>query len=241
MSDAEIDDPVVVRLGLPRRGKGRQSKQSEAAYQQSRADFCRLILQIRSTMDFAVGSRGWCYILEQHGLTKGDFDAAQALITDCRKTGELPLDICAEDDARETIGLQALDHPDVETEADEWVDYLNNHAHATYTPFSFWDDQDGYIEIAVEKRDLRNLFEPVCAEFFVPIANFKGWSDLNARAAMMQRFAGHELDGKQCVLLLCGDQIPAACSSPRRCAKISRTSRVPSAGRRQISSSSDLD
>ena len=49
-------------------------------------------------MDFGVGARGWSYILEQHGLTKGDFDAAQALITDCRKTGDLPLDICAEDD-----------------------------------------------------------------------------------------------------------------------------------------------
>jgi hypothetical protein len=52
-------------------------------------------------MDFAVGSRGWAYILERHGLRKGDFDAAEAKITEFRKSGDLPLDICAEDASRE--------------------------------------------------------------------------------------------------------------------------------------------
>src|ERR1700760_2657547 len=112
----------AIGLELPRRRRGRQTSESEAEYQARRTTFCRLILQIRSTMDFDVGARGWGYILEQHGLTKGDFDAAQALITDCRKTGELPLDICAEDDSRETVGLQGnlqgnLDDADVESEA----------------------------------------------------------------------------------------------------------------------------
>ena len=49
-------------------------------------------------MDFDVGSRGWCYMLERHGLRKGDFDDAQRLINTCRKSGDLPLDICAEDE-----------------------------------------------------------------------------------------------------------------------------------------------
>jgi hypothetical protein len=196
-------------LELPRRRRGRQTPEGEAEYQARRAAFCRLILQIRSTMDFAIGSRGWCYILEQHGLTKGDFDSAQALTTDCRKTGDLPLDICAEDDSRETVGLQGdLDDPDVETEAQDWVDFVRDHAQGTYTPFAFWDDLNVYVEVGVEKLDLRNLFESVCAEFFVPITNFKGWSDLNSRAAMMRRFAEHESAGRQCVLLLCGDHDP---------------------------------
>ena len=80
--------------------------------------------------------------------------------------------------------------------------------HKNYTPISFWDDLDVYVEVAVEKLDLRNLFEPACAEFHVPIQNFKGWSDLNARAAMMRRFAEHEAAGRRCVLLLCGDHDP---------------------------------
>jgi hypothetical protein len=79
---------------------------------------------------------------------------------------------------------------------------------ATYTPVSFWDDQTSYLEVAVEKLDLRNLFEPTCAEFHIPIQNFKGWSDLNARAALMRRFAEHEAAGRRCVLLLCGDHDP---------------------------------
>jgi len=49
-----------------------------------------------------------------------------------------------------------------------------------YTPLSFWADLDVYVEVAVEKIDLRNLFEPVCEEFAVPLTNFKGWSDLTA-------------------------------------------------------------
>lgn len=162
-------------------------------------------------MDFSVGARGWCYILEnRNALRKGDFDVAEKLITDCRKSGNLPLDICAEDDARETIGLQRnLTHNTVTQEAAEWIDHLRNHAHESYTPISFWEELDTYVEIGVEKLDLRNLFEPVaCEEFFVPLTNFKGWSDLNARANMMRRFARHEAQGRRCVLLLCTDHDP---------------------------------
>jgi hypothetical protein len=172
------------------------------------AAFCRLILKIRSTMDFAVGSRGWCYILERHGLRKGDFDAAEKLINDCRKSGELPLNICAEDSSRETVGIEQLDNLSIDDEVASWVDHLRNRAQESYTPISFWDNLDIYVEVAVEKLDLRNLFAPVCSELYVPITNFKGWSDLNSRAAMMRRFAVHERAGRRCVLLLCGDHDP---------------------------------
>jgi hypothetical protein len=75
-----MDTIGELRLQLPRRRRGRQteSEASEAEYQTRRTAFCDLILQIRTTVDFGVGSRGWCHILEQHGLTK---DAAQALTT----------------------------------------------------------------------------------------------------------------------------------------------------------------
>jgi hypothetical protein len=159
-------------------------------------------------MDFAVGSRGWCYILEKHGLRKGEFDAAEKLITSCRKSGDLALDICAEDSSRETVGLEQLDHNDVADEVESWIDHLCNHAHEQYTPISFWDDLGVYVEAGTEKLDLRNLFEPVCEELYVPITNFKGWSDLNSRAALMRRFKMHEAQGRRCVLLLCGDHDP---------------------------------
>jgi hypothetical protein len=193
---------------LPKRPRGRPSAAAELEYREQVAAFCALIRQIQSTMDFRVGSRGWCYILERHGLRKGDFGAAQKLITACRKSGELPLDICAEDASRETVGIEQIDRNDIPDEIESWIDHLRNHAHESYTPISFWDDLDVYVEVAVEKLDLRNLFEPVCEEFHVPLTNFKGWSDLNSRAAMMRRFKMHEAAGRRCILLLCGDHDP---------------------------------
>jgi hypothetical protein len=47
----------------------------------------------------------------------------------------------------------------------------------------------------------------------VPLTNFKGWSDLNSRAAMMQRFAEHERQGRRCVALPCGDHDPGGLPS----------------------------
>jgi len=197
-------------LLLPRRARGRPSPDAEAAYRDQRQAFCALIQEIRSTMDFAVGVRGWCYILEGRGhITKGEFDACENFITDCRKTGDLPLDICAEDDSRGTIGLQREpDESDPRDHAQGWVNYLRNDVLSSYTPFGFWDGQKVYCEVAVEKLDLRNLFESVCAEFRVGITNLKGWSDINARAAMMDRFAAHERAGRDCVLLMCNDHDP---------------------------------
>ena len=91
---------------------------------------------------------------------------------DCRKTGDLPLDICAEDDSRTTIGLQREpDESDPRDHAQGWVDYLREDMPNSYRPFVFWDDQKVYVEVAVEKLDLRNLFESACAEFYVPISN----------------------------------------------------------------------
>ena len=67
-------------IELPRRRRGAQSAEAKAEYAEQLGAFCQVILQIRSTLDFDVSARGWCYLLEEHGLTKGEFDKAQALI-----------------------------------------------------------------------------------------------------------------------------------------------------------------
>ena len=192
---------------LPHRGRGRQSAESEAVYKQSLTRFCTAIIEIRSRLDFQVSARGWCYILEEYGLPKGDFDRAQTLITQCRKEGFLPLDIVAEDTARAFQNLEDIDETDIEDEAQSIIDYVDQ-AHLHYTPQSFWEDQPCYIEMLVEKVDLKSLFHPICSQYRVPIANARGWSDLNSRAAMMKRFVRWEDQGKQCVLLYCGDHDP---------------------------------
>jgi hypothetical protein len=194
-------------MSLPRRPRGHQSLASAAKYEEEIVAFCARILQIDSALDFKVSSRGWAYLLEGDGvITKGDFDAAQRLVNDCRKSGNLPLNICLEDDRRSGDGVENLDG-DINEEVDAILGYLD-HAHLHYTPISFWDPLDTYVEMAVEKGDLKSLFAPVCDEFNMVITNVAGWADLHCRAAMMRRFAEHEAAGRKVVLLYCGDHDP---------------------------------
>jgi hypothetical protein len=186
---------------LPKRGRGRPGADATAQYERELATFCHHLTEIDSS------ARGWAYILEEHGLTKGDFDAAERLITDCRKKGLLPVDFCAEDEGRSVDHLEKIDHETVEAFARGWVDYLAE-AHEQYTPFSFWDDLDVYLQMTVEKIDLKNLFSPECARFHVATTNISGWNDINRRVQIMRRFAHWERQGKKCVLLHCGDHDP---------------------------------
>jgi hypothetical protein len=156
-----------------------------------------------------MSARGWSYYLEGQGLiTKGDFERSASLITECRKDGHLPLDIVAEDSGRLFANLEYIDDAEPEDEAAAIIAGLDE-APDRYTPVSFWDDQEYYLEMFVEKIDLKKLFKKICRQFRIPIASTRGWSDLNSRAAMMERFADHEADGRQCVLLYCGDHDPA--------------------------------
>ena len=192
---------------FPKRKRGRQSPTADAKYQEDLEAFCAAILQIASTLDFKVSARGWCYILEEHGLGKGDFDAGEKLINDCRKDGNLPIDICAVDETRKAIHVEFIDEDDSDAEAEYIVDQVER-GYLNYHPISFWDDQEYYLEMMVEKIDLKSLFAPVCEEFKIPLFNSKGWPDIHSRAAMMRRFKAWEGEGKQCVLLYCGDHDP---------------------------------
>jgi hypothetical protein len=203
---AKVELATPTRITLPRRQRGRQTTAAEARYQAELVRFCAAIRQIQSRLDFRVSSRGWCYLLEPYGLGKGDFDKAQRVINDARKSGDLPLDICAED-SDTTANLEEID----EASPDDYGQEIVNStfaAHQWYRPFSFWRDQDFYLQMLVEKIDLLSLFEGVCAEFHVPIANAHGWSNLNRRVEFMLRFKKWEAEHKQCVLLWCGDHDP---------------------------------
>ena len=195
-------------FALPRRAPGRPTAKAQAKYEQQVEDFCAGILELRSGLEFQVGSRGWGYVCESHGLiNKDDIDLGQTLINDCRKFGALPLDICLVDEGRAFDNLERIDDTTPEEEAERIVGYVHE-AHENYWPTSFWDNQKFYVQALVEKSTLKSLFAPVCEEFHVPIATASGWSDINMRADMMRRFAKREADGKQPVLLYGGDHDP---------------------------------
>lgn len=196
-------------LVFPRRGRGRPTAASQARYENEVRRWCAAILEINSRLDFQVGSRGWCYVLEGKNLiTKSDFDQAQRLINDCRKDGRLPVDICVEDGKRAFACVEPRHSRNAADHAAALVERLRQVCDE-YVPISFWDDKPVYVEMLVEKIDLRSLFEPVCDKYRIPIANAGGNADINQRFEMMRRFARHEAQGRQCVLLYCGDFDPS--------------------------------
>ena len=195
-------------IPLPTRKRGAQSAEAKEEYERALSEWCREIIRTAEQMDFKIGARDWCYVLENAGsLTKGQFDAAEKLIGDCRKDSHLPLDICAIDKGRPTANVASIDNTSVKEEAEDIVERIKD-AHLAYEPFSLWENQENYVESAVEKIGLFNLFEEPTEEFHVPLTNLGGWSDINSRAEMMRRFAYWERRGKRCVLLVCNDHDP---------------------------------
>lgn len=196
-----------MNITIPALKRGRLTAEGQKQKQKALELFASQILAINGTLPFKVSSRGWCYVMEKHGLMKGAFSKAEDLINDCRKSGLLPIDITERDVSRSTFNIQQVDFAAIDQEIDWRKENLLKECD-DYSPISFWDDQDYYIEVFVEKIDLRSLFLPVCEEYYIPITNVKGWCDIHTRADVMKRFQAQERLGKQCILLYCGDHDP---------------------------------
>ena len=213
MGDAPNIDYASIAGGmkcilLPRRSRGAQSAAAKASFEQRVSEWCQEIIRIADTMDYKIGARDWCYVLEVVGsLTKGEFKVAEKLITACRKDGHLPVDVCGDDNGRPTANLEFIDRTSVEEEADDIIARIED-AHLNYHPFSLWENQEYYVQMAVEKMGVWSLFEKPTKEFDVLLVNIGGWSDVNSRVKMMRRFAYWERRGKKCVLLVFVDHDP---------------------------------
>lgn len=167
-------------------------------------EFSEVIKELQNEIGFKMSSRGWGYILEQSRyINKDQFDKVESAINRCRKEGLLPVDFVAEEAGRL---FKNVIEPSNGTIQDTlaWMlrDVLNGSRY--YIP-DWWDGEDYYIQCVVEKVDLCTLFEPVCLEYKIPIANAKGWQSILQRAEYARRFKQAEEDGKQCVFLYAGD------------------------------------
>jgi hypothetical protein len=169
--------------------------------------FSDFIKELSDEIGFRISSRGWSYILEQKRfINKDQFDKATNAINACRKKGLLPIDFTAEESARDFSGVEEPDNAHI---IDRFGDYLRTSLNAAdlYTP-DWWEGEDYYIQMVVEKIDLVTLFQPVCEDYHIPIANSKGWSSMLQRAEYARRFSEAEANGLECVLLYCGDHDP---------------------------------
>lgn len=165
--------------------------------------FAETLIKIQEKIDFDISSRGWCYQLEGYGLiNKSQFGLIQRVINECRKKGYLPIGFTAEDKSRSFECVDTSSH-NVKEFMKDYLDILNG-ASDYYEP-SFMDGKDYYVQILVEKIDLKTLFKPITNYYRIPIATAKGWSDINQRAEIISRFKEAEEQGQISVLLYCGD------------------------------------
>lgn len=169
--------------------------------------FVALMKQISRTIGFKVSSRGWGYIMEGKGIiTKNQFDKIEDVINRARRQGLLPVDFVAEEAAR---AFDCIHVPSTESYAEHCKTWVNAafDCDRYYTP-DWWDGEEYYIQMIVEKADLISLFQPLCDQYHIPIANAKGWSSILQRAEYCKRFSEAEERGLTCVLLYCGDHDP---------------------------------
>jgi hypothetical protein len=203
--EAQVDSNL---LALPEPlGRGTRNAQKRTQYEAEVKAWCERLIEFKPGIDFDPGVRGWCYLLEPHGLPKSDFDRAERLITSCRKNGLLPLDFTKDDTERPFSNIEELDDYSPEYEAQRIFNYVEG-AQQYYDPVSFWEFQEHYVEMVVEKAALHSLFDPVCARYRVALGNTRGSWSLNMRTAVLRRLAKWQGRGKKCVLLNCGDHDP---------------------------------
>lgn len=203
MSALDIELPCFP----PAEGRGRGSKERQAAYKAFSEALGRVMLsQYKAGVRWT--TRGWCYALEEAGLGKNDFDGAEQIIVKLRKEGIIPLDCVLEDLGREWSGFEYVDDDCVKGKAGRLLEGIRRGIR-WYQPSSFWDTQENFVCMAVEKRDLIGIFQPICQEYNVPIANFRGCPDLLSRGKVLKEFMKHWEAGRSVIVLYCGDHDPA--------------------------------
>lgn len=170
-------------------------------------DFSQQLLGIQDVIGFKLSSRGWCYQLEGFGwIDKGRFDRVQRLINECRKKGYLPIDFVAEEKARQFSCV----HKPTSVSPSRFLCHCLTRLKQLerwYIP-DYWEGEEFYIQMLVEKVDLKTLFMDVCEKYHVPIATTKGWSSILQRAEIAEKFKEAESRGQIPVLLYCGDHDP---------------------------------
>ncbi|GAJ15420.1 unnamed protein product, partial [marine sediment metagenome] len=201
-----------IRLPIKRK-KGAQRKGAKEEYIASLRVFAEAMKKIQGGLDFHMGSRGWCYALEPFGLKKSDFDFGQGCINDCRRYGFLKPCFILDDEShiveqQPDEGESLEDYVNMQYEIWQDAEADFRESWQRYDGVSFWEGQDYYIQLLVEKVDLKSLFRKICNKHRIPIANLHGSGSIEQKAAMAYNFQYHENEGRRPILFACGDFDP---------------------------------
>lgn len=207
-------------ITLPiRRKKGAQSKRQMELYVDSLRAFADDMKRVQAENNFRMGARDWCYYLEPMGLSKSDFDWAQNQIQEARKMGFLKPGFILEEDGH--MVEERHEYPTSpeefhEDQYQQWQEaeeyYRQSYRLYNDNEVSFWEGQQYYLQIVVEKAALKSLFRPICEKYKIPIANMRGWGSMEQKAVMAHKFQQMERQGLRPVLLACGDFDPPGIS-----------------------------
>ena len=183
------------------------------AYEQRLSLFANEIRAIdaQRTRHMKVSSRGWAYALEGLSkIAKNEFDACQKTINDCRKLGLLPIDFTKEDqdETRRFNGISQASNPTIQLEQirDDTDNMLRTLAESAT---DFWKNESYYLMMCVEKGDIKDLFQPICREYHVPIVSSKGWAPILLRSHIADLSRKAEERNLIPVLMLFYDHDPA--------------------------------
>jgi len=169
--------------------------------------FADMMRAMDEKIGFKLSARGLCYQCESERLiNKDQFDKVESWINNCRRKGILPIDFVAEEARREFSGVDSDYQGDPKHHITTYLNFAKT-CYRFYSP-DWWDGEEYYIQMVVEKSDLKTLFEPVCRRYHIPIANSAGWSSMLQRATYARRFKEAEEKGLRCMLLYCGDHDP---------------------------------
>ena len=170
-------------------------------------EFADGLEELSQRIGFKISPRGWCYQLEsERVINKDQFDKVENYINKCRKEGLLPVDFVAEEESRQFSGVSKQTPETLQEFIRAYIEAPLS-CYEWYEP-DWWANEEYYIQMLVEKIDLKTLFSPVCEEYHIPIATSKGWSSVLQRATYALRFKEAEERGLKCVLLYAGDHDP---------------------------------
>lgn len=206
-----------MEIKIPKVKRGRRTSEQTLQYEKEMNDFANSLKEKQKEivkpdgLIMKISARGWCYLLEGwKAITKDQFDQTQKLINTCRKTGLLPIDFVARDEARSFNNVEELseEYKNPKEFVNDWLETVRK-VYNIKEDVAFWESQDCYIQMMVEKIDVKVLFSEICEKYHVPINNAKGWSDLHSRNELAQRFKEAEEKGLKPILLYYGDFDPA--------------------------------
>jgi hypothetical protein len=206
------------KIVFPRRRKGRMKKVEYIEYEEKVKQFGIDLQALEHEMlgkttineDEKTSSRGWCYLLQNFGtINKDEFEMVDAMITNCRKMGYMPINFVAADVKRKWYNVESLikDYIEPKEYIIDWLEYIKGISERK-DDIAFGESQKYYIQMRTEKIDLRNLFNELCKKYHIPVSNAAGWSDLNSWNLMAQRYKQAEEIGLIPVLLYHGDYDP---------------------------------